>query len=203
MKKINPVTSRETAMNIIVMSYFVVTAWASIKNYIQHDSLSSLLFTIYISHFAFFALVRRHPSAVTQDPAEWLVAIAGSFSILLLSPSNNVLSPLGIPLQAIGLCITFAGLISLNRSYAIVPANRGIKTTGMYQFVRHPLYAGYVVSDIGVILSQFSYYNLVIVAVAIAFILLRIRYEEAFLRQDTTYVEFCQKTRYRIIPYIW
>lgn len=118
-------------------------------------------------------------------------------------PSNQHLLPIGPVLQMAGLIITLAGLISLNRSYAIVPANRGIKTSGMYRVVRHPLYAGYILSDLGLILNQFSYHNLTAVVIATSFLVLRIRYEEALLREDPGYVEFCSKTRYRLIPYIW
>ena len=106
-------------------------------------------------------------------------------------------------MQLTGLLLTTAGLLSLNRSYAIVPANRGIKTGGMYRLVRHPLYLGYLISDTGLLINQFSLWNLYVVGTAALLFIARIHYEEKFLLQDAAYRDYCDATRYRLIPGIW
>ena len=42
----------------------------------------------------------------------------------------------------IGLLIVIAGKVSLGRSFGLIPANRGIVSTGLYRLVRHPIYLG-------------------------------------------------------------
>ena len=38
------------------------------------------------------------------------------------------------------------GKLSLGRSFGLMPANRGVVSTGMYRLVRHPIYLGYLVT---------------------------------------------------------
>ena len=46
------------------------------------------------------------------------------------------------------ICLVIVGKITLGRSFGIVPANRGIVDKGPYLLVRHPIYAGYLVSHL-------------------------------------------------------
>ncbi|MEL0253295.1 MAG: isoprenylcysteine carboxylmethyltransferase family protein, partial [Novosphingobium sp.] len=89
--------------------------------------------------------------------------------------------------------------MSLRRSFGVAPANRGIKTNGLYRFVRHPIYAGYLVLHIGLFILIPSVYNLAVYAVAWAAQIMRIKAEEALLLQDPAYVAFKQRTRFRLM----
>ena len=50
-------------------------------------------------------------------------------------------------ISTVGLLFVIAGKITLGRSFGIVPANRGV-VAGPYTLVRHPIYAGYLLSHI-------------------------------------------------------
>ena len=194
---------RELTASVIISIFYFNGVRNFLLDYIATGRLTSLCFCIFAGSVGIFTLIRRFPKSITKNPLEWLVAIVATIIPTFLHPSTINIASFGIPIQLTGLCIVLAGLVSLNRSFAIVPANRGIKTNGMYRAVRHPLYAGYCLSDVGLLLNQFSYYNAIIVSTAILFLILRIHFEESLLREDPEYLAFCNKTRYRLIPFIW
>ncbi len=77
-------------------------------------------------------------------------------------------------------------------------------STGVYAFVRHPLYLGAVVLLLGTPLALGSWWGLLIFFLITYAIKVRLLDEEKFLSQDLSgYNEYCQKTRYRLIPFIW
>ena len=55
-----------------------------------------------------------------------------------------------------------AALLSLQRSFGIVPANRGIREGGLYRIVRHPLYAAELLVFLGVVLVTPTPWNILI-----------------------------------------
>lgn len=195
---------RETLVNLFLVAYFGRQAYVFYLDFMETGRYSSVIFILFVSVLALMSLVRHYPKDVSFSLRDWSVAILGTLMHVLVMPAEGATAPLvGEIIQSAGLLVTVLGVLSLNRSYGTVPANRGIKTTGMYALVRHPLYMGYILSDIGILLSQFSYWNLGVVIIAGLMLVLRIRFEEAFLRQDPEYLAFCDKTRFRLLPGIW
>jgi protein-S-isoprenylcysteine O-methyltransferase Ste14 len=103
----------------------------------------------------------------------------------------------------VGAAIQVLGLISLNRSFAIVAAKRVIKTAWMYRVVRHPIYASYCLTFTGYVLANTSPANVTIYAISIVFLIARIFREEAHLSLDPLYREYMQSVRYRLVPFIF
>ena len=68
-------------------------------------------------------------------------------------------------LSAVGLVIVVLGKMTLGRSFGIVPANRGVVVRGPYNFVRHPIYAGYLITHAAFLLAHPAPWNMAIVAV--------------------------------------
>ena len=99
--------------------------------------------------------------------------------------------------------VQLAAKLFLRRSFGIAPANRGIKTGGMYKFVRHPMYAGYLLVHIGILLLMPTALNFTIYAISWWAQILRLLAEERLLGEDPAYREFCTKTRWRLIPGIF
>jgi protein-S-isoprenylcysteine O-methyltransferase Ste14 len=99
--------------------------------------------------------------------------------------------------------IVIGGFLSLNRSFGIAPENRGIQTRGLYRVVRHPMYLGYVLTEIGFILNNLSSINVVIFATATFFLMLRIRSEERLLKNDTAYRRYIRNTPWRLMPFVF
>jgi protein-S-isoprenylcysteine O-methyltransferase Ste14 len=94
-------------------------------------------------------------------------------------------------------------MVSLNRSFAIVPANREIKTAGMYRFVRHPLYASYLVMLTSYVLANTTFENVLVFAFVMGCMFIRMFREEKHLALDAEYRNYMRKVRYRLIPFIF
>jgi len=147
-------------------------------------------------------LIRRPSQEIAKTPFAWMVAGIGTFGPLLVTPTDVSLLPWSIMiwLNLIGTLIAIAAKGSLGRSFGIVAANRGIKVGGLYQLVRHPMYAGYFLTHVGYLLSSFSVNNLVLYSVIWCAMLYRIREEEVILSKDPEYEYYAHSTRYRLIP---
>jgi len=97
-----------------------------------------------------------------------------------------------------GFAAQIAAKLTLRRSFGIVAANRGIKVGGPYRIIRHPMYAGYLLTHVGFLLSNPSLWNSSIYLIGFGFQLVRILAEERVLFQDKAYRVFAAQTRYRL-----
>lgn len=149
----------------------------------------------------FFIVTRRAGVAQLRAYA-WAVGLAGAALPLLARPGNIELAQawLTTPLMVGGLLISVWAKISLNRSFGAVAANRGIKIGGPYRFVRHPMYLGYFVSQVGFLLTAFSWYLFAIFGAAWLVQVLRILEEERVLLMDPAYREMAKRVPRRVLP---
>lgn len=76
--------------------------------------------------------------------------------------------------------------------------------TGVYSFVRHPLYLGCLLMLLGAPLLLGSIYSLIIFIIAVIVLVIRIYGEEKMLTTELEgYEEYKKNVRYRLIPFIW
>jgi len=148
-----------------------------------------------------FIMIRR-PGAIAVGVYPIAIGFLGTLLPLLVRPVDNVIVPpvLAIIVMMFGLMISFSSKLFLNRSFGIVAANRGTKRAGPYRLIRHPMYAGYMLTHVGVLMVNFSAWNLVVLVIAWAMQLLRIREEEAFLLRDPEYQDYAATVPRRLIP---
>jgi protein-S-isoprenylcysteine O-methyltransferase Ste14 len=99
-----------------------------------------------------------------------------------------------------GLCLQTSAKLILWKSFGIVAANRGVKVAGPYRFIRHPIYAGYVLTHIGFLLGFPSLRNAILYLVALMIQSARLMREERILLQDPAYRAYAARTRYRLLP---
>jgi protein-S-isoprenylcysteine O-methyltransferase Ste14 len=102
-----------------------------------------------------------------------------------------------------GLLVVIAGKLSLGRSFGLMPANRGVVSTGLYRLVRHPIYMGYLVCHVGVLAANPSTWNVLTLVCADAALMIRALYEERVLAQDPAYRDYLQLVRWRVLPGIF
>jgi protein-S-isoprenylcysteine O-methyltransferase Ste14 len=119
----------------------------------------------------------------------WLKIIGGiellfSFFFFFRSYSDNTfLSPL-VRIQA-------------ERKHQVV-------STGVYSFVRHPMYLGGILLFIGTPLELGSLYGLLVGVLVSILLAIRILGEEKMLINELEgYSDYKKKVKYRLIPYVW
>ena len=79
-----------------------------------------------------------------------------------------------------------------------------VVSSGPYRYVRHPLYAGFMLFVPGTTLLLGSWYGLILGLVLVALTACRAVMEERALRDELKgYEEYMTKVKYRLIPFIW
>ena len=102
--------------------------------------------------------------------------------------------------SAAGLLVIIAGKLSLGRSFGLVPANRGVVSSGLYRRVRHPIYLGYLVTHAAFLVAHPTAWNLVLLVAADLALVLRAIQEERTLRVDPAYADYCGRVHWRLVP---
>jgi|SRR5215212_424027 protein-S-isoprenylcysteine O-methyltransferase Ste14 len=153
-----------------------------------------------------FVLVRRLSANVSTRSLDWFAALVATSAPLLVDLRGGV----SVAPQAVCILLLIAGMLfqiwaklTLRRSFGLVPANRGIKAGGPYRLVRHPMYAGYLLTHVAVLLFAPTLWNATIYAIALPFQLLRILNEERFLGDDEAYRQFAASVQYRLVPKVF
>jgi protein-S-isoprenylcysteine O-methyltransferase Ste14 len=108
-----------------------------------------------------------------------------------------------VALSCAGLAIVIAGKMTLGRSFALLPANRGVVSTGLYRLVRHPIYMGYLVSHLAFLAASPSAWNIAALVVADGALLARAVCEEQTLAKDPAYRDYQARVRWRVVPGIF
>lgn len=85
-----------------------------------------------------------------------------------------------------------------------VQENQKVIDTGLYGIVRHPMYFATVFLFLSMPLILGSIYSFIIFLMYPILIVKRIKNEEVVLREGLDgYIEYTEKVKYRLIPYIW
>jgi len=101
----------------------------------------------------------------------------------------------GLLLCVFGLAVAFWGILCLGRSFGIFVEVRKIILSGPYQWMRHPMYAGYIGMLAGLALANFSAAYFILVPIHIALLLYRARLEETRLAEySAEYREYTKRT---------
>lgn len=149
-------------------------------------------------------LFRRPSKLTSKNVGDWIAAIGGTFITYLFTSWARPVHPSVLPAAYATMTITAVlstiGIINLGRSFGLVPANRGVKTSLLYAIVRHPLYLLYTIYDLALISLAFCSRNCYVFILHVLFSYLRAKREENLLIRDKAYQEYVSKTRYMFIP---
>jgi len=188
---------------VLPATYFAIVCLGFWKNFIQTGKWTSLLWIVSEGMIIFLLVFRRESRRLSRHPWDWIVALGGSFTALLVRPAATIAPEfIGVVLQLAGTVFEIHAKVFLGRSFGIVAADRGIVVSGPYRIVRHPIYLGYFVTHVGFLLTNWSPRNLAIYIVTYFFQISRILAEERILRENESYRAYCQRVRYRVIPFV-
>ena len=192
----------QTAMNVVIVALFTLLVMGSLHAYHASGSLQSFGVLAVNALFLALFLTRRPARAETTSAPLWLLGFAGSALPLLMrpAPAANQAS-LGVVVELCGLLMLAAALLSLRRSFAVVPGNRGIRSGGMYRHVRHPVYLSELTVFLGLAMANPTALNAAILGCECVLQLARARAEERFLAADPAYTLYCARVRHRLIPW--
>jgi len=201
--------------NAVVASlwgYYAVQSYLQLPPALFTNSSGIFLLTLFIrnSSLTLMFLIRRPAHYSSTALWEWLIALYGTFiGYLYVFQGPNPFLPLPFIMTASVLklfisVLMIGAIFSLGRSFGIVPADRGIKTGGLYRFVRHPIYSLYLISDLlDMIGGKFVWMNAVVFVSFILATYLRTVYEERLLSLNPEYKKYMKKTPYRLFPGIF
>jgi protein-S-isoprenylcysteine O-methyltransferase Ste14 len=189
---------------LIVIGLFVQFAWHAASNFAQTSQVISLMMIVSEALPVAFVLFRRPSQMLSAHPLDWSVGIAGTMMPLLVRPSatSSALIPVVgcLLIMIAGIYLEIAAKLSLGRSFGIIAANRGVRTKGPYRFIRHPMYAGYLLTHIGILMAMPTWRNAALYSMTLIFQLWRMEREECVLRRDADYCAFAQRVPYRLLP---
>jgi protein-S-isoprenylcysteine O-methyltransferase Ste14 len=163
---------------------------------------------MYLVVIAATVVVRMRPAGKARGIEPRVSALIGTFlfTVVVLFPRRE-LSPIA---GALATLLTLAGnalaivvLTRLRGSFSIMAEARRLVTSGVYRYVRHPLYLAEEIALIGVVMQYFSLWTLLLLALQIAFQLRRMHNEEAVLGENFPEYAVYKAETARLIPGIY
>ena len=115
---------------------------------------------------------------------------------------------LGVTLVLSGLAVRLTAVVTLKRQFAITVSfieNHQLIQAGLYRYIRHPSYLGFLASELGFGLLSGNWFGLAVLAIPpLAGMLYRIHVEEQALRQrfGAAYTDYARHTS-RLLPGIY
>lgn len=194
----------EVAARVCAAAMLSLFAYAALMQWRAAPTRITLLLLVVTESFAVgLSLFARVPVKRDWRPVAFLCSMGGTYYFLAvrLAPGVQLIpETVGAGLQLLGICWQMFAKVSLRRSFGILPANRGVVSRGAYRFVRHPMYLGYFVTNIGFLLVNFGWQNMLVYGCQFALQVVRILREERLLSADPEYRSYLRRVRYRVIP---
>lgn len=201
-RSLTAVTLCQAALNILVLLLFALLVISAYHDFVATRSIKSLGILAINALFLGLFTTRRAATAEADSLPLWVLAVAGTACPLLLRPSDapSLLAGIGSVIQIAGIVLIASGLLSLRRSFAVVPGNRGIRQGGLYRIVRHPIYFSELFAFMGVVVANPTLANTVLWLCECGLQYARARAEENFLSSDPVYRTYLERVRYRLFP---
>jgi protein-S-isoprenylcysteine O-methyltransferase Ste14 len=188
---------------VVVLALYAWLVFRIIRSYTLHGGAADLLLLPSEGLVVLFLLLRRPATAISCRPGDWLAALAATCAALLVSPvPDRALVSVQFAAAALlaGMVVQVLAKIALGRSIGCVPANRGLRLGGPYRFIRHPMYAGYIVSEAAFLAVNPTLRNAAIYLICWGLQLYRLSAEERLLSDDARYCHYRSVVRYRLVP---
>jgi protein-S-isoprenylcysteine O-methyltransferase Ste14 len=203
-------------------AYTYAFTWAAVTSF--HRSaipIDAALFSVFALHHSLFARdsVRRWLSAVVPEPL--LRAVYVWFASALLMAVCAAWQPVGgeayrhsgvfaivhALVQVLGVAIIVQGVRVIDplelAGIRQHPGPGSLQIVGPYRWVRHPLYAGWVLLTFGA--AHMTGDRLAFAGISTFYLLIAMPFEERSLKMSfgAAYDEYRRRVRYRIVPYVY
>jgi protein-S-isoprenylcysteine O-methyltransferase Ste14 len=193
---------RELASKVCILTLFSAMASSLVREAAVTGHVTGILLLTSEALVVALTLVRRTAGVVDRSWQARALTMLSTFGPPLVRPASPAMAPeaLTVIVSGIGLIIVVLGKLSLGRSFGLTPANRGIVSTGLYRFLRHPIYLGYLITHVGFFMAHAGPWNLVVLLAADTALMVRAVYEEKTLALDPAYRTYMSRARWRVLP---
>jgi protein-S-isoprenylcysteine O-methyltransferase Ste14 len=194
--------TREFASRVFISSLFVLLAINLGSEFLRTGHLTGLLLLVSETLVIVMTAVRRPAIIIDRTWQARVVAGASIVGVPLIRPIGDALIPdvYTALASAVGLGVIIVGKLTLGRSFGLMPAHRGLVCTGLYGWVRHPIYAGYLVTHAAFLIAHPAWWNVVLLVISDVSLVMRSVYEERTLARDPEYVGYMERVRWRVLP---
>jgi protein-S-isoprenylcysteine O-methyltransferase Ste14 len=187
----------------VIIVLFTLMAIRIGADFLETGKVTNLLLLGSEALVVVLTVLRRGTSIIDRSHrARVLTAISMMGPVLVQPASVTALAPevATVLVSATGFLVVIAGKLSLGRSFGLMPANRGVVSTGLYRLVRHPIYMGYLITHAGFLAANPTFLNLAMLFAADLALMWRAVCEEQTLSLDAAYREYQQTVRWRVVP---
>jgi drug/metabolite transporter (DMT)-like permease/protein-S-isoprenylcysteine O-methyltransferase Ste14 len=172
---------------ILVCVLFLVRRVSKLDAYLVKPlwAVETLVYVVLILAF----LVRTVPVDRSRGLAEIALPGVGAllpFALLFSAPAGFVVQSVTLHrgvfwIMTLATVLTVWGMWNLRRSFSITVEARELVTTGVYRFVRHPVYLGEIMAALAVTVWRMSLVSIAVFSLFVAIQLVRARMEETKL----------------------
>ena len=142
---------------------------------------------------AFRILFRKEAKKVSPFSIRLLVWFSALAPLSVITADSSLLA---LP----GIALSIWSLLALGDSFSISPSDRGLVRRGPYRIIRHPMYAGELLSLIGTCAASPLLWNWSVLTVFVLALFMRIMEEESVIEG---YYRYTRVVAWRLVPYVW
>jgi len=187
----------------MIVVLFTMLSINLLGDFLRTGHVTGLLLLAGESLVVVLTVVRRKAMYVDRSVAAGvltLLSVAGPPMLRASDVNSMVPDVVTAMVSAIGLGLVVVGKMALGRSFGLVPANRGVVVRGPYGFVRHPIYAGYMITHVAFFIADPIPWNAVVILIADTALILRALMEERVLSNDVAYQGYCRRVGWHLVP---
>jgi protein-S-isoprenylcysteine O-methyltransferase Ste14 len=174
-----------------------------VRDFIETKRLTGLLLLVSEAMVVVLIVFRRRAKQVDRSTEARVVTLLSMIGPPLLRAGSE--APLfsdavTATVSSVGLGLVVVAKLTLGRSFGLVPANRGVVDGGPYALMRHPIYAGYVISHVAFLAAHPTTMNIGLVLAGDTALVLRALLEERTLLKDERYQSYCARVGWHLVP---
>jgi protein-S-isoprenylcysteine O-methyltransferase Ste14 len=197
---------RDLLARVFVAGLFAMMSWNLLGDFRRTGHMTGLLLLASESLVVVLTVCRRRAHVTDRST---IAAVMTSLSLagppLVQSTQLVSFAPDAITalISAAGLLLVIAAKMTLGRSFGIAPANRGVVAGGPYNFVRHPIYTGYIITHVAFVMAHPSAWNIAVLAITDLTLVARALLEERVLSGDAKYQAYAAHVAWHLVPGIF
>jgi protein-S-isoprenylcysteine O-methyltransferase Ste14 len=193
----------ELTARVVIVVLFTFMAVRLGTDFLQTGRLTGLLLLASEALVVVLTVFRRSTGVVDRSTRARVLMTLSLIGPLLVRPTSGsalTSEAATVLISVCGLLVVIGGKLSLGRSFGLMPANRGVVSTGLYRLVRHPIYLGYLITHAAFVAANPTMWNVLTLVGADLALMARAVCEERTLAQDPAYRAYQQQIRWRVVP---